>query len=276
LQDPALASPRERPELPDVDRLADAADPSQAIAVAILDEVAQPRLNADCDPVAFGASAMYKSDVLDLRLADWVDAVAPAASLEVVEPPLPLAKQVGGDQAAQRRPVAGIPGGLHRLEQACRLRADILRRKCRVVLRRLGCGQLDAPLARGDATACGSSRALVGGPEALGTRRHLRDEDRQHDQADQDERAEAVAEDHDPDQDLEQEIEAGTAAAAAPVETAAESRRPAACGGERTGRNDQRGADHGEQRNERQSRPRLHSASPVASGPRPGSACGTC
>ena len=73
------------------------------VADAILDVVAELGLDPDRDRVRGLVALVVEADVLDVRLADHLDAVAPPASVEVVEPALPLREQVGRDEAGPVR-----------------------------------------------------------------------------------------------------------------------------------------------------------------------------
>ena len=99
------------------------------------------------DAVGVAVALVVQPHVLDPRLTERLDVVAPAASLEVVQPALPLGEQVGRHQPAEVHPVLGVPGLLDLEEQVPRGRADVVGRELRVVLGRLGGGQLDAALA---------------------------------------------------------------------------------------------------------------------------------
>ena len=119
-----------------------------------LDVVAELGLDPDDDAVAGVVAAVGQADVLDGRLADQLDAVAPAAAVEVVEPALPLGEQVGRRRAgasAARSSRPRRPGP--RVNSARRGWLDHVGRERRVVLGGLGGGELDAALALGRAPA---------------------------------------------------------------------------------------------------------------------------
>src|SRR5580693_5971416 len=107
----------ERPELPQADGLGQTPNMLDVVAEAILHVVAELGLDPDRDRVRGLVALVVEADVLDVRLADHLDAVAPPASVEVVEPALPLLEEVGRDQAAQCGAVTAVPGGLDLLEQ---------------------------------------------------------------------------------------------------------------------------------------------------------------
>ena len=90
----------ERPELAESDGLGQAAGALDVVAEPVLDVVAELGLDPDRDGVVLGVAVVVEADVLDVRLADDLDAVAPAAAVEVVEAPLPFGEQVRGDEAA--------------------------------------------------------------------------------------------------------------------------------------------------------------------------------
>ena len=133
---------------------------------AVLDVVADRGLDPDDDPVA-GAAAVDQPDVVDVRVAQRLDPVAPAPAVEVVQAPLPLGQQVGCDQSRERRAVVGIPGGLDVHEQPRGRRLDDVGRERRVLLGGLGRGELHTPLAVSRAVALGAALVAAGDSNAL-------------------------------------------------------------------------------------------------------------
>ena len=122
--------------------------------------------------------------------------------------------------------------------------------------------------------------------ELSGVRNDPGEQDVEQGQPDQDERPEPVAEHRDPDQQLDQDVEADAAAAttAAAAAATAEARGAAAGGGQRGGREHQSG-ECDRDGDQEQPAPRHEATSArgppapavrAASGPTPGSACGTC
>src|SRR6185437_5222747 len=148
-----------------------------------------------------------ESDVLDRRVADRLDVVVPAAALEVVEAPLPLDEQVGGDEAAHGEAVARVPRLLDVHEQLTSRRPDVVGGEVRILVGGLGGGQLHPALALG--ALAGPAAALRGAlsPPHLKLRQTPRDEPEQQPSRDQKQRAEAVAEDGDVDEQPDEDEE---------------------------------------------------------------------
>ena len=153
------------------------------------------------------------------------------------------------------------------MEQARGRSLDVVRRERGVVVGRFGGRQLDAALPLGQAPAADPPGALLRGPERLRIGSEPGEEDPDHDQPDQHERAEAVADQRDPEQELEHQVEREAAAATATASAApAEAGRASAGRGKRRGRGDQRERDRREEDQERAA-PAVHEAAASASGP---------
>ncbi len=137
---PAAVPPAERPELAESDGLGQAAGALDVVAGAVLDVVAEPGIDPDRHGVGGFVSAVVEADVLDVRLADDLDPVAPAAAIHVVETPVPFLQEVGADELAEPRAVAAVPGGLDLLEQRGGVGPDRVGGERGVVLGGLGGG----------------------------------------------------------------------------------------------------------------------------------------
>ncbi len=148
----------------------EAAGALDVLAEPVLDVVAELGLDPDRDAVGGVVSAVVEADVLDGRLADDLNPVAPAAAVEVVEPALPFLEQVGRDEPGERCAVAAVPRGLDLLEQRGGVRLDDVGGERGVVLGGLRGGSGDAPLALGHAPAGVRPGAVAGRPVAAGAR----------------------------------------------------------------------------------------------------------
>ena len=159
IQRPFLAA--ERPELAESDGLGQAAGALDVVAGAVLDVVAELGLDPDRHGVGGFVAAVVEADVLDVRLADDLDPVAPAAAVHVVETPVPFVQEVGADERGEPGAVAAVPGGLDLLEQRGGVGLDRVGGERGVVLGGLGGGGLR----RGASRSATRRRAF--GPELL-------------------------------------------------------------------------------------------------------------
>src|SRR6185437_3773362 len=89
-QRPMAVALAQRPELADAGDLAEAAGPLDVPAVPVEYIVLDPGVDLDHHVVGVGVTGAPQADVLDRRLADRLDVVVPAASVEIVQAPLPF------------------------------------------------------------------------------------------------------------------------------------------------------------------------------------------
>ena len=155
----------EVPVLAHVGGVRDVVDPADPLPVGVLGVVEQRGLDQHNDAVGAIVTDVAQPHVGDLRVAERLDPVAPALTGEVVEAALPFGEQGGRDQRAQLLAVIVAPGRLDVEEQPPGRGADHVGGERGVVLGGLGGGQLDAPLALGDAAAaCPSTRLAASVP----------------------------------------------------------------------------------------------------------------
>jgi len=139
---PSVAA-AERPVLRQRDDRARGPLPHDRRAVQCLDPVAQSRGDPDRHAVVRRALAVDEPEVFDRVHAQHLDAVVPAAFREVVEPAAPLHQQIGIEQLGEPSVVARVPRRLRRPEDPLGRLHDHVRGEQRIVIRRLGRGQLD-------------------------------------------------------------------------------------------------------------------------------------
>ena len=133
------------------------------VAVAVDDDVAQDRVEADDDAVLAVVLAVGEAEVLDVRAAADLAHVVPALAVEVVEPTHPLDEEVGPEVPGERVAVAARPRGDDLAVQAGGVGLDELGREVGVVAGRLGRGELDP---RGALAAALAHAGRVEEPEA--------------------------------------------------------------------------------------------------------------
>ncbi len=280
-----LAALLERPVLAHPHRLGGAALALDVAAAAVDDVVTQLGLDPDDDPVA-GVALLMPADshVLNGRLTGGLHHVAPAAALEVVEPTLPLHQQRRRDQPAQSDAVIARPGELDVGEELCRRGPDGLWSEHRVLVGRLGRGQLDATLALSGRSPVASTLAAPGRPETHRHREAAGRDPPDRREREQKQKAQPVPDQSDIEQHPEEQeqyegVPAAAAATTAPS-AAAESGAAAAGGAECAGRGQQHD-EHDRQRYEQCMAASIHIvpcsyAAAALSGPTPGSVWAMC
>src|SRR5437763_632554 len=116
-QYPAPISLAKRPELAHQGRLAKPAATLDVAPTAVFDIIAEPRLDADHNPIEPRISAMCESHVLDLGHAEELHPVAPAPAFEAVEPPLPFGEELRRNELAEACAIVCVPRGLDLAEE---------------------------------------------------------------------------------------------------------------------------------------------------------------
>jgi hypothetical protein len=282
-ENPVPSAPAQSPELAHARGLGQAAGALDVVSVLVLDVVAQLRLDAHHHAVGIGSAAAGQAHILDLGLAHRPHVVAPAAAGEVVEPSLPLHQELGADERAQPDPVAGVPCRLDLGKQPRGLGTHRVGREGRVVLGRLGGGELDLAPALRDAAPIRPARTGPRGPPRADARTKEVVADRDGDQPDHEDPHHPVGvedeiEDRPEDQIEDEAVATPTASAVAsePAATASAEGRGAAAGPREGGGREDEDGEERQSESEGEAPAPAHALAASASGPAPGCSWAMC